>query len=88
MNEKSNLNPISHYARIKIMSEKALLNSANNNFKPTILRLGTVFGPSKRMRFDLVVNTMSKFAYLSIPPIWPNFAHKLAITCSKMPKTT
>lgn len=63
LNEKSNLNPVSHYARIKIMSEKALLTSANNNFKPTILRLGTVFGPSKRMRFDLVVNTMSKFAY-------------------------
>ena len=43
--EKSNLNPVSHYARIKIMSEKALLSSANNNFKPTIVRLGTVFGP-------------------------------------------
>jgi nucleoside-diphosphate-sugar epimerase/CBS domain-containing protein len=65
LNEKSNLNPVSHYARIKIMSEKALLSSANNNFKPTILRLGTVFGPSKRMRFDLVVNTMSKFAYFN-----------------------
>ncbi len=63
LNEKSNLNPVSHYARIKIMSEKALLTSANNYFKPTIVRLGTVFGPSKRMRFDLVVNTMSKFAY-------------------------
>lgn len=63
LNEKSNLNPVSHYARIKIMSEKALLSSANNNFKPTILRLGTVFGPSRRMRFDLVINTMSKFAY-------------------------
>jgi len=63
LNEKSNLNPVSHYARIKIMSEKALLTSSNNNFQPTILRLGTVFGPSKRMRFDLVVNTMSKFAY-------------------------
>ncbi len=65
LNEKSNLNPVSHYARIKIMSEKALLNSANNNFKPTILRLGTVFGPSNRMRFDLVVNTMSKFAFFN-----------------------
>ena len=63
LNEKSNLNPVSHYARIKIMSEKALLTSSNNYFKPTIIRLGTVFGPSKRMRFDLVVNTMSKFAY-------------------------
>ena len=65
LNEKSNLNPVSHYARIKIMSEKALLSSSNNYFKPTIVRLGTVFGPSKRMRFDLVVNTMSKFAYFS-----------------------
>ena len=65
LHEKSNLNPVSHYARIKIMSEKALLTSANNYFKPTIVRLGTVFGPSKRMRFDLVVNTMSKFAYFS-----------------------
>ncbi len=63
LNENSNLNPVSHYARIKIMSEKALLTSSNNYFKPTILRLGTVFGPSKRMRFDLVVNTMSKYAY-------------------------
>ncbi len=63
LNEKSNLNPVSHYARIKIMSEKALMSSSNNYFKPTILRLGTVFGPSKRMRFDLVVNTMAKFAY-------------------------
>ena len=65
LNEKSNLNPVSHYARIKIMSEKALLSSSNNYFKPTIIRLGTVFGPSKRMRFDLVVNTMSKFAYFN-----------------------
>ena len=47
------------------MSEKALLTSSNNYFKPTIIRLGTVFGPSKRMRFDLVVNTMSKFAYFN-----------------------
>lgn len=65
LSEKSNLNPVSHYARIKIMSEKALLSSASNYFKPTIVRLGTVFGPSIRMRFDLVVNTMSKFAYFN-----------------------
>jgi nucleoside-diphosphate-sugar epimerase len=63
LHEGSSLNPVSHYARIKIMSEKALMSSSNNYFKPTILRLGTVFGPSKRMRFDLVVNTMAKFAY-------------------------
>ena len=63
LHEGSSLNPVSHYARIKIMSEKALMSSSNNYFQPTILRLGTVFGPSIRMRFDLVVNTMAKFAY-------------------------
>ena len=63
LTEKSNLNPISHYARMKIMSEKALLANKNDIFRPTILRLGTVFGPSLRNRFDLVVNTMAKNAY-------------------------
>ena len=63
LNEKSDLNPLSHYARMKIMSEKTLLNIRTNNFKPTIFRLGTVFGPSLRNRFDLVVNTMAKNAY-------------------------
>ncbi|MDA9066131.1 NAD-dependent epimerase/dehydratase family protein [Candidatus Pelagibacter sp.] len=63
LDEKSNLNPLSHYARMKIMSEKALLNFPSNNFKPTIFRLGTVFGPSLRNRFDLVVNTMAKSAH-------------------------
>ena len=45
------------------MSEKVLLNNKNEIFRPTILRLGTVFGPSLRNRFDLVVNTMAKNAY-------------------------
>lgn len=63
LTEKSNLNPISHYARMKIMSEKALLANKNDMFRPTILRLGTVFGPSLRNRFDLVVNTMAKNAF-------------------------
>ncbi len=63
LTEKSDLNPISHYARMKIMSEKALLANKNDIFKPTIFRLGTVFGPSLRNRFDLVVNTMAKNAH-------------------------
>lgn len=65
LNENSPLNPVSHYARIKIMSEKALLSINNKSFGPTILRLGTVFGPSLRDRFDLVVNTFAKFAYFN-----------------------
>ena len=55
LTEKSDLNPISHYARMKIMSEKALLANKNDIFKPTIFRLGTVFGPSLRNRFDFAL---------------------------------
>ena len=65
LTEKSSLNPVSHYARIKIMSEKALLSNKTDVFQPTILRLGTVFGPSYRNRFDLVVNTFAKNAYFN-----------------------
>ena len=63
LDEKSELNPVSHYARMKIASEEALFNQTNPLFSPTILRLGTVFGISHRPRFDLVVNAFSKDAY-------------------------
>ena len=45
------------------MSEKSLLLNSTTSFQPTILRLGTVFGPSFRNRFDLVVNTFAKNAF-------------------------
>lgn len=51
--EKSHLNPLDFYATQKYLSERAIgwLNHA-----PTILRFGTLFGISPRMRFDLVIN--------------------------------
>ena len=63
LDEKSRLNPVSHYARMKVMSEQSLLSSSSDNFNPTILRLATVFGNSPRQRFDLVVNTFVKNAF-------------------------
>ncbi len=59
LTEKSPLSPVSLYARMKMESERALLNMADGLFSPTILRLATVFGLSPRMRFDLVVNTLT-----------------------------
>lgn len=51
--EKSKVNPLDYYAKSKWQSERAIqyLNHA-----PTILRFGTLFGISPRLRFDLVVN--------------------------------
>ena len=65
LKENSVLNPISHYARIKTMSEKALFSQSNTLFSPTILRLATVCGPSLRHRFDLVVNTFARNAFFN-----------------------
>jgi nucleoside-diphosphate-sugar epimerase len=60
--EDSPLNPVSFYARSKIKSEESILSLVDENFSPVILRMGTLYGYSPRMRFDLVVNTMVKTA--------------------------
>jgi len=63
LKEDGDLNPVSLYAQTKIDSEKILLQMSNENFKPVIFRMGTLFGLSKRMRFDLAVNIMSAKAF-------------------------
>jgi nucleoside-diphosphate-sugar epimerase len=63
LDENAPLNPVSLYARTKIFSEKSIFELAGDNFSPTILRMGTLYGYSPRMRFDLVVNTMSMKAF-------------------------
>jgi len=50
--EKTPLNPISLYGKLKVEAEQAILNSGN----AITLRLATVFGISPRMRLDLLVN--------------------------------
>ena len=65
LDENAPLNPVSLYARTKIESEKIILGMGNEYFSPTILRMGTLYGFSPRMRFDLVVNTMSMKAQVN-----------------------
>ncbi|MDD5618346.1 MAG: NAD-dependent epimerase/dehydratase family protein [Candidatus Omnitrophica bacterium] len=62
LSEDAPLNPVSLYARSKIQSEEGILSLEDENFSPTILRMGTLYGYSPRMRFDLVVNAMTKTA--------------------------
>ena len=59
--ETGKLNPMSLYACTKIKSEKILLKKCHKT-KVVILRFGTLFGYSPRMRFDLAANIMTAMA--------------------------
>ncbi|GIW26155.1 NAD(P)-dependent oxidoreductase [Meiothermus sp.] len=59
LNERSNLNPVSLYARSKIASEQVLHQLQSDDFSVVILRFGTIYGLSGRTRFDLVVNLLT-----------------------------
>lgn len=63
VNENSDLSPVSLYAQTKIDSENELLHDQYDNLHPVILRFSTVFGHSRRMRFDLVMNLFVAQAY-------------------------
>lgn len=65
VDEESKVNPQTTYARCKVRCERDLIQMADNNFSPTLLRNATVYGPSPRFRFDLVVNNLSGIAYTS-----------------------
>ncbi len=56
VDENSPTNPLSLYAKDKLLSEKVLLEMKDESFSPVILRFGTLYGYSHRPRFDLVAN--------------------------------
>ncbi len=62
--ETTKVAPRGAYSRSKFAAEQILLAEAGTDFAPVILRQGTVYGHSPRMRFDLVVNTFIKDALL------------------------
>lgn len=63
VDELSELNPQSDYAKSKIEVENYLLEHKELN--PVIFRFGTLFGQSPKMRFDLAINLMVKDAILN-----------------------
>jgi nucleoside-diphosphate-sugar epimerase len=58
LDELSALAPVSVYARSKMESERMLVEMADDDFTPVILRFGTFYGMSPRARFDLVANLL------------------------------
>lgn len=63
VDEGSFVNPKSAYATSKVAAEMCLKAASKEfDFNLVILRKGTLMGVSRRMRYDLVVNTMVKTA--------------------------
>ncbi len=63
LTEDSALAPVSLYAECKIKAEERILELASNDYCVTIMRNATVYGPSRRMRYDLLVNLMTAKAF-------------------------
>jgi nucleoside-diphosphate-sugar epimerase len=61
--EESPVEPLTPYAKSKVMAERELKKLSDKSFTVTSLRFATAFGVSPRMRFDLVVNNMCGYAY-------------------------
>lgn len=65
VNEESDLEPLTQYAKSKVDSEFKILELEDNTFCPTILRNATVYGYSPNLRLDLVVNNLTASAFVS-----------------------
>lgn len=63
--ETSLVAPVANYSKTKRLSEIAFLDVAARyeEFEPVLLRKGTLFGYSPKMRFDLVVNAFTLAAW-------------------------
>ncbi|MFK8182137.1 MAG: NAD-dependent epimerase/dehydratase family protein [Phormidesmis sp.] len=63
LTEESDFNPVTPYGVSKVRSEEGLSKLADDNFSPTYLRNATAFGVSPRLRFDLVLNNLTAWAF-------------------------
>lgn len=64
LDETAEVEPRAAYAVSNYDAERALLAMTDDRFCPVILRQGTVYGYSPRMRYDLVVNTFVRDAFM------------------------
>ncbi len=61
--ETSSLDPRTVYADCKVRVERGVGGLAGDSFSPVFLRNATAYGPSPRMRFDLVMNNLCGLAW-------------------------
>jgi nucleoside-diphosphate-sugar epimerase len=63
VNERSPICPLTPYAESKVKAENDISSLADERFSPTFLRNATAYGVSPRLRFDLVLNNLTAWAY-------------------------
>ena len=93
LDETAKPNPQTAYAECKVLVERDVGAMASPDFAPVFLRNATAYGPSPRMRFDIVLNdlcalawTTRRIAMVSDGSPWRPLVHVLdiceAIYCS------
>lgn len=82
LDERSPVNPQTAYAQCKVNVERDLGMMADDRFAVVFLRNATAYGPSPRMRFDIVLNdlcalawTKKKIAMISDGSPWRPIVH-------------
>lgn len=63
LTEDAAFNPVTPYGASKVQVELALAKIADADFCPTYLRASTAYGVSPRLRFDLVINNLTAWAF-------------------------
>lgn len=63
LTEEAAFNPVTPYGESKVLVEAALSGLACDTFSPTFLRASTAYGLSPRIRFDLVLNNLTAWAF-------------------------
>jgi nucleoside-diphosphate-sugar epimerase len=63
LDETSDFNPVTPYGKSKVDSEIGLAKLANDSFTPVFMRSATAYGVSPRLRFDLVINNLTAWAF-------------------------
>jgi nucleoside-diphosphate-sugar epimerase len=63
VNESSATETLTEYARSKVVTEASLNQLASDSFTVVSMRNATLFGPSPRMRFDIVLNNLAGLAW-------------------------
>jgi nucleoside-diphosphate-sugar epimerase len=63
LDEDARFNPVTPYGVSKVEVEKSVGPMADDAFSPTFLRASTAYGASPRIRFDLVLNNLTAWAF-------------------------